>query len=173
MNLAQKIIQIVLSEGGSLEIKNVSSILDLENKDILSEKENIENLLNLVGMDFIINEKSISIITNKEIAEILSKDEVTELSKPLSESSLQTLSVIIYKTEATKAEIDFIRGVDSSRSLKTLILRGLIEKVESKNKKSYTVSVETLRYLGIKDKAEIENIDEIEKQLQELLSEEN
>jgi segregation and condensation protein B len=74
---------------------------------------------------------------DKTFAKSLQKQENKETLKPLSESALQTLAVIIYKNGATKAEIDFVRGVDSGRSLKTLNLRGLIVHEDRKSKKVY------------------------------------
>lgn len=47
--------------------------------------------------------------------------------KRLSPASLETLSVIAYRQPVTKADIEFIRGVNVDGALKTLLERGLVK----------------------------------------------
>src|SRR3989344_1841731 len=46
--------------------------------------------------------------------------EKEELNKELSKASLETLSIILYKNGVSRAEIDYIRGVNSSFTLRAL-----------------------------------------------------
>ena len=50
-------------------------------------------------------------------------------SKPfrLSRSALETLAVIAYRQPITRAEIDTVRGIDSSHLLRTLIEKGIVK----------------------------------------------
>jgi len=52
---------------------------------------------------------------------------VKEKDVELTKSTLEALAIIAYKQPVTKREIDIIRGVDSSRALKQLLDRKLIE----------------------------------------------
>lgn len=47
----------------------------------------------------------------------------------LSAAALETLAIVAYRQPVTRAEIEAIRGVDSSAALQTLVARGLIEPV--------------------------------------------
>ena len=47
--------------------------------------------------------------------------------RPISRAALETLSVIAYRQPATRATIEFIRGVDSGSIVKNLLERGLIK----------------------------------------------
>ena len=81
-----------------------------------------------------------------------------ELSKDLSGASLETLAVVVYKGPVTRKEIEYIRGVNVSFSLRNLLLRGLIEKVSSKLDPRiflYTPSILALKYLGVASVAEL------------------
>ncbi len=51
-----------------------------------------------------------------------------ELQESLSRASLETLAVIAYRGPVTRADIDAIRGVNSSFTLRHLLIRGLIER---------------------------------------------
>lgn len=46
--------------------------------------------------------------------------------RKLSQASLETLSIIAYRQPLTRAEIEFVRGVNVDGSLKTLLEKGLI-----------------------------------------------
>ena len=52
-----------------------------------------------------------------------------ELSGPLSQAALETLSIVAYRQPVTRAEVEAIRGVNSDAVLRTLASRGLIESV--------------------------------------------
>jgi segregation and condensation protein B len=52
-----------------------------------------------------------------------------DLSARLSAAALETLGIIVYRQPITRSEIDAIRGVNSSGTLRTLIQRELVEEV--------------------------------------------
>ena len=52
--------------------------------------------------------------------------------RPLSRAALETLSIIAYRQPSTRAEIEYIRGVDAGSIIKNLMDRGLIECVGRK-----------------------------------------
>ena len=63
--------------------------------------------------------------TAPESAEILKSIVQSELDSELSKASLETLSIIIYKNTASRAEIDYIRGVNSSFYLEKSFGQGI------------------------------------------------
>lgn len=63
--------------------------------------------------------------------DVISKFFQKDLSKNLSQSALEILSIIAYRQPITRVEIDDLRGVNSSGALQTLVWRGLI-KVDGK-----------------------------------------
>jgi segregation and condensation protein B len=99
-----------------------------------------------------------------------------ELSKDLSTASLETLAVVIYKGPVTRKEIEYIRGVNVSFSLRNLLLRGLIEKVSSKLDERiflYTPSIDALKYLGVTSVKELPGYEEVVRQLSDRTQTEN
>ncbi len=76
----------------------------------------------------------------------------SELSRDLGKASLETLALILYKGGATRGEIDWVRGVNSSAAVRVLLLRGLIERVDDpsdKRRARYTATVDALAHLGV------------------------
>jgi segregation and condensation protein B len=83
----------------------------------------------------------------------------------LSGAALETLALIAYRQPVTRAEIESLRGVDSSGVLATLHARGLIEIVgrlpSVGNPLQYATSIEFLRQFGLQSLAELPPLDEL------------
>ncbi len=81
-----------------------------------------------------------------------------ELSKELSKASLETLSVILYRGPISRSDIDYVRGVNSTFILRSLLIRGLIERtVNPDDERSYLyrATPELLGHLGIASVSEL------------------
>jgi segregation and condensation protein B len=172
MNLAQQIIHLLLYTGDSMPVKNIANSLHTSVAEVESVEQEVRESLEGLALKLLVQNNEWMISIDKTFAKSLQKQENKETLKPLSESALQTLAVIIYKNGATKAEIDFVRGVDSGRSLKTLNLRGLIVHEDRKSKKVYLPTLDTLTYLGIENLEDFPNFAAINSQLRMLLDQE-
>ncbi len=88
-----------------------------------------------------------------------------ERNSKLSGASLETLTLVAYRQPVTRAEIDALRGVDSSGVLATLHARGLIEIAgrlpTPGNPLQYATSVEFLRMFGLKSLADLPDLEEL------------
>lgn len=71
----------------------------------------------------------------------------------LTQASLETLAIIIYKQPVTRPQVDAIRGVNSDGVIKNLLSKGLIEddgRADSPGRPIiYRTSSELLQYFGI------------------------
>ena len=93
-----------------------------------------------------------------------------ELNKELSKASLETLSILLYKNGTTRAEIDYIRGVNSSFILRALSVRGLVEKTVDPNDNRrfvYKPSLNLLSFMGVKSIEEMPEFNDINKTIEE------
>ena len=82
-------------------------------------------------------------------AEALAREQFgEELSRP----ALETLAVIAYKGPLSRPDIEYIRGVNSSFTLRALLMRGLAERRDNpKDSRGflYDISIEFLKHLGL------------------------
>ncbi|MCX7993001.1 MAG: SMC-Scp complex subunit ScpB [Fimbriimonadales bacterium] len=73
--------------------------------------------------------------------------------KRLSKAALETLAIIAYEQPITQAQIDALRGVDSSHTVRQLLARGLIQELGRKDAPGkptlYGVSPLFLHYFGL------------------------
>ena len=83
----------------------------------------------------------------------------------LSGAALETLALIAYRQPVTRAEIESLRGVDSSGVLATLYARGLIEVAgrlpTMGNPHQYVTSLEFLKQFGLRSLADLPPLAEV------------
>lgn len=116
--------------------------------------------------------------TDPELSELIEKLSKDEMGKEISKASLDTLSVILYKNGISRAEIDYIRGVNSSFILRNLSIRGLIDRsVDPRDTRRniYKPSIDLLSHLGVSKVEDLPGWEEISKSLNQngLLENEN
>lgn len=75
-----------------------------------------------------------------------------EYAREIGKAGLEVLSAVLYRGPLTRSEIDFIRGVNSSQTLRTLTLRGLVRRIPNpRDERSflYEPTTELLSELGV------------------------
>ncbi|OGJ03467.1 hypothetical protein A3F97_03355 [Candidatus Nomurabacteria bacterium RIFCSPLOWO2_12_FULL_41_10] len=180
MNLESKIEAILFFKGEPVSRKKLSEILSSSVKASdgqgrigqLEINEAIEKLKeNLKDRGIVLLEKDdeITLGTAPELSKLIEDLQKEELNKELSKASLETLSIILYKNGVSRAEIDYIRGVNSSFTLRALSVRGLIEKtIDTKDNRRYIYkpSFDTLSFMGIKSAEELPDYREVNNSIQ-------
>lgn len=164
MNLEQKLEAILFFKGESISIKKLSSILETSEEETKEAIQNLKNNLENRGIVLLEKENEISLGTNPEISTLIENLQKEELNKELSKSSLETLSIILYKNGVSRSEIDYIRGVNSSFILRALSVRGLIEKsLDPKDTRKiiYKPSFELLSFMGVKNVEELPDYEKV------------
>lgn len=105
------------------------------------------------------------IATQKEYAPWIFKIEMQKKAKQVTQSALETLSILAYKQPGTRAEIEELRGVDVSGVMNTLLERGLIKIVGKKEVPGrpfmYGTTEKFLEHFGLKSLQDLPNIEEI------------
>jgi len=161
MELEKKLEAILFWKGEPMSRKKLAEILKVGPSDISELNEAIEKLkenLNGRGIVLLEKENEISLGTMPELSSLIEDLQKEELNKDLSKASLETLSIILYKNGANRAEIDYIRGVNSSFTLRALSIRGLVEKtIDPKDSRRYIYksSFELLSFMGVKSVEEL------------------
>jgi segregation and condensation protein B len=159
MNLETKIEAILFWKGEAVSLKKLGEFLSAQAGSKVSPGEVLEALenlkTNLAGRGIVLQENNSEYMlgTAPELSGLFEKLQKEELNKDLSKASLETLSIILYKNGVTRAEIDYIRGVNSSFTLRALSVRGLVEKtIHPKDNRRYIYkpSFELLSYMGIR-----------------------
>ena len=94
-----------------------------------------------------------------------------EFSQELSRSALETLAIIAYKGPISRIEIEYLRGVNSSFTVRNLLMRGLVERVENpKDARSYLyqTTFDFLKHFGLMRMQELPRFEEFKKRVIEI-----
>ncbi len=97
-----------------------------------------------------------------------------EFAEELSRAALETVAIIAYKGPLTRAQIEYVRGVNSSFTLRNLLMRGLVERIDNpQDARSYLykVSFDFLKHLGLTKLEELPRYEEFKKEKIEVLEE--
>ncbi len=117
--------------GDPLDYDSIEKILEI-NKNTLNQlieqlEEKYKNESS--GIELKIINDSIQLVTKAKNSDYIKKLTTKTDNKTLSNSLMETLSIIAYKQPITRVEIDNIRGVNSSSSINTLVNRNLVEEL--------------------------------------------
>jgi segregation and condensation protein B len=89
------------------------------------------------------------LITKPQFASFLESFIKDDLKEDLTPAAVETLSLIAYFGPIMRAQIDYIRGVNSSFMLRNLLVRGLIERTNKGNAYVYEVTADFLKHMGV------------------------
>lgn len=118
------------------------------------------------GLSLVGYESEIRLTTRPENAETAERFLRAEREGPLSRAALETLSIIAYRGPVSRADIDAVRGVNSAITVRTLLLRGLVERRGNPNDARgylYTASFPFLETLGLSDISELPDYESLSK----------
>lgn len=131
-DLPQAIECLLFASGEALAVDRLAELCCVPRDVVLRGLEELRRLLENRGLQLLRGPDGYTLATRPEYAEYLAR--LREPPKErLSAASLEVLAVIAYRQPVTKAEIDRVRGVDSSGPLHTLLEKRLITCVGRKD----------------------------------------
>ncbi|OGZ46887.1 MAG: SMC-Scp complex subunit ScpB [Candidatus Ryanbacteria bacterium RIFCSPHIGHO2_02_FULL_45_13b] len=127
----------------------------------------LEKTFQTRGIRLLQKDELVSLVTAPHLASYAEHLIKEELLGDLSKASLETLTIIAYQHPITRADIDYIRGVNSSFTLRSLAQRGLIERLSGEGGKGYRYqpTMEFMKFLGITSFAELPEFETVQKEL--------
>ncbi len=155
---------LLFAVGEPLAKKEAAKLLDISVEDLARTTEALSVALAERGLTLVTTDTHLELRTTPEAAPLVKKLREGELSRDLGKAGLETLAIILYRGGATRTDIDWLRGVNSSQTLRTLLLRGLIERVEDptdKRKFRYRATTEALGHLGLSSAKELPQFAEL------------
>ena len=169
-NLDKKIEAILFHKAEAVKISELAKILDAFKDDVETALDNLEKKLEGRGVTLIKNEGAVMLGTTPETAIVIEKLIKDELDKDLGKAGLETLSIVLYRGPIKRSEIDYIRGVNSSYILRNMVMRGLVERINVSESRSfvYKPTFELLAYLGVSCVEELPEYDSVNEEIETL-----
>lgn len=172
MTLEAKIESILFFKNQPMTYNDLSNILKVSESEIKIALENLGEELNDRGIRLVFSTEDVVLVTHPEMSETIEILTKEEMKKDLSKAALETLSIVVYKSPITRSEIDYIRGVNSQFILRSLTIRGLVDKkINPKDERTffYEPSLDLLKFLGISSKEETPQYQDVQNQLDDFI----
>ena len=120
---------ILFAMGDSVEISTLAAVLELSEDEVREAVGVLEKRCDKEGSGLRINwfEDAVQLSSRPEYYEYLVKIAKQPKRQVLTDTLMETLSIIAFKQPVTRAEVESIRGVDSSYSIGALLNFGLVE----------------------------------------------
>ncbi len=142
-----------------------------------SNREDLQSILKELKEDY--QSRNLQIVevadgfqlcTRSEYSDWIRKLLKLDKSFKLSRAALDTLAIIAYKQPLTRAEVDEIRGVDSSGVVRTLLEKKIISPAGRKNVPGKPMMFRTtqkfLEYFGLRDLSEMPTLEDFNEELE-------
>ncbi len=158
-NKNKSIIEALLfASGEPVSVQKMAKFLKISSKDCEQAIENLSRDYEdrSAGLQIIRNGNTIQLASNGEYGKFVVQFLKKNLNEPLSSAAMEVLSVIAYRGPVTRAQIEYIRGVNCSFTLRNLAIRGLVTRRENPADNRaylYETSNEFIKSLGLNDVA--------------------
>ena len=158
MEIDRQIEAILFWKGEPMTLTELCRALNAPSGDIKKALQTVTEKLRGRGIALIQTEDAYALATAPETHETIEQLRKEELSRDLGKAALETLSIVLYKDAVSRRDIDYIRGVNSTAILRSLLIRGLIERKQSESGERmflYRPTVELLSLLGVSGAEEL------------------
>ncbi len=169
--LSSQIEAVLFFKAEPLSVKRLAQIFKKEEHEIKNAIRELSDELKTRGrgLSLVEWEDEVTLGTSKDVASMIETLTKDELVKDLGKAGLETLSIILYQGPLSRAEIDYIRGVNSNFILRNLLIRGLIERVDNpQDQRSfhYKPTLELISYLGISKISDLPDYETVRKDIE-------
>ena len=166
---------VLFASGEPMEKMALAKLLEIDEEKLEVVLSALSADLKNRGLVVIDSGKEVELRTIPAAATLIHKLRENELTRDLGKAGLETLAVIAYPDSATRSEVDWVRGVNSSTSIRTLLLRGLISSEEDpadRRRIRYRVTTEALAHLGVTSLKALPRYGELSKEAGSVVAEE-
>lgn len=146
--------------GEPLKIKKIAALAEVSGAEV---KNGISALRESFeagkrGLRVIEKGDEIQLVTNPGNSKYVEGFLKSEMEQKLSRASLETLAIVAYRGPITRIGVEEIRGVNCTFTLRYLLLRGLIERIENPHDSRswlYRISFDFLKKMNLAKKEDL------------------
>lgn len=156
--IAEKAGGFLFSEGGSVPMRRLSHLVGCSQGDLALAMKELSLRLEKSGIGLIVTETEAALAVSPSASSAVREASKKDLEREIGDAGLEVLAILLYRGASTRAQIDYIRGVNTSTTLRTLLARGLVVRAENpKDAREYLYrpTAELLAHLGITDIAHL------------------
>jgi len=137
--------------GSTMSMKELAKAVGASLDEARMGVENLNASLAGRGVRLVLERDQVGLATAPEAHEMIEAMRREELEGPLGKAGLETLAIIVFRGPLSRTDIEYVRGVNCSSILRSLMIRGLIERIDNPvDKRSflYQATPELPAYFG-------------------------
>ncbi len=156
MELDVELEAVLFYKAAPMEKRALCTLFEVSEESLEGAVAKLRNRLEAGATRLIDTGAEIELVTAPELDALIESIRKDELKRDIGKAGAETLAIVLYRGPLTRAEIDRIRGVNSSFILRNLMTRGLVERTAAgKQSNQYAVTPDLLAHLGITKREEL------------------
>ena len=151
-NIASQIEAILFSEGAPITIRKLATHLKITESEVRDGLHTLRERLKHGGLTVVETDSEAALAVAEIARPVISEVYERELVREIGDAGLEVLSIVLYRGASTRTQIDYIRGVGSASTIRSLLGRGIIERMSNPTDSReylYRPTTELLAYLGV------------------------
>lgn len=169
--LTQHIEALLFAKGGAVSKKELQKLLNTSPEELEAALMSLRASSAGRGVAVVDDGTHVELRTAPAVSQKIEELRKEEFSRDIGRAGLEVLAAILYRGPLSRSEIDFIRGVNSSQTVRTLLMRGFVRKVPNpKDERSflYEPTTDILGHLGVVSMHDLPEYESVRAKLQEL-----
>lgn len=161
VSLEHKIEGVLFYKATPMKKSTLCKLFECSDEALDQALETLKKRLEAGATRLLIVNSDVELVTMPELDVLIDSVRKDEMRRDIGKAGAETLAIILYRGPLTRAEIDRIRGVNSSFILRNLMVRGLVEKDSSTKQVLYRSTPALMAHLGIVDKTALPGFSDI------------
>lgn len=144
----------LFAEGDSVALKKLAQVANCSDETLLAALDTLKQSLEGRGVVLVHTDKEASLAVSSEAEAVLEALYKREVERDIGDAGLEVLGIVLYRGPSTRADIDYVRGVNSSSTIRNLLARGLVERAGNPadgREYLYRPTTELLAHLGVRE----------------------
>ena len=157
----------LFSEGGPMRKSRLAQLAGISATELEVALDVLQDRLT-GGLALIRTETEAALAISRTASDAVRDAQKKELGLEIGDAGLEVLAIVLYRGQSTRAQIDYIRGVNTSSTIRNLLARGLLERTGNPldgREYLYRGTAELQAHLGVKEGKDLPEFAKITKEL--------
>ena len=152
-NISSIIEAFLFSEGGPIRKARLAQLAGVPIEDLEKHLDELQGRLS-GGLTLVRTETEAALVIGKDASDAVRDARKKELGEEIGDAGLEVLAIVLYRGPSTRAQIDYVRGVNTATTVRNLLARGLLERAGNPldgREYIYRPTTELLALMGVSE----------------------
>ena len=167
---------LLLASGDAVSHQALRRMLVCSDEQLQAGLAALAARLQNTGVTLVHTDSTAALATAPAVADLIDAALRKAVKQEVGQAGFEVLATVLYAGPITRSRIDYIRGVNSSTTIRTLLARGLVERTKNtdaegdRREHQYRPTASLLAHLGIARPEELPEYNDIREQVRQFMS---